>query len=126
MDFGIAKPLAPGAFPQARDMTATGLQPMTLRFASPEQILVAVPASSIGPGVATGTEVSPGLHSCGPFVVVGLTIHSRSGASPQSDQMKPPALTRASMTISITSFASSSALAAKTVRPGTLLRAVRE
>ena len=37
LDFGIAKPLDPRSFPVTEEATATGLRPMTLSYASPEQ-----------------------------------------------------------------------------------------
>ena len=38
LDFGIAKVLEPDVFPHTVDATRTGQQPMTLHYASPEQI----------------------------------------------------------------------------------------
>ena len=49
LDFGIAKPLDPAAFPQAVETTADGRRPMTPIYASPEQIR--------GEAVTTATDV---------------------------------------------------------------------
>ncbi len=49
LDFGIAKILEPGAFPHAVEVTASGLHPMTLQYASPEQLL--------GEPITTATDV---------------------------------------------------------------------
>ncbi len=49
LDFGIAKPLAPGPSPLDLQVTRTGLRPMTLAYASPEQVR--------GGPITTGTDV---------------------------------------------------------------------
>ncbi|HLE83234.1 MAG TPA: serine/threonine-protein kinase, partial [Thermoanaerobaculia bacterium] len=49
LDFGIAKLLDAGAFPQAAETTITALRPMTLTYASPEQVT--------GGPITTATDV---------------------------------------------------------------------
>jgi serine/threonine-protein kinase len=49
LDFGIAKLLDAGAFPQAAEATITALRPMTLAYASPEQVT--------GGPITTATDV---------------------------------------------------------------------
>ena len=49
LDFGIAKVLDPGQFPLALAETQLGLRPLTLQYASPEQVL--------GRSISTATDV---------------------------------------------------------------------
>jgi len=88
LDFGIAKPLAPGRIGERLELTRTGLQPMTPGYASPEQIR-GEPIATASDVYGVGLLLYELLSGRRPYRVTGVLPHELERAILE-DEPEPP------------------------------------